>query len=160
VEEQIARFMLRAAKFEFFLVNFDTALAHTKAIESLEVISGVNWTLVAKKIEAKSPFAAFDFEHAEFLMLRATSPQYLVKSQQYSLAWDSNDEAIVSWDRLLNRSYAQLRNNIAHGNKIQLAAPFTLDRTQQFLHAGHALIDFIAGDIFEVPHWETPLRFN
>ena len=160
MEAEIANFMLRAAKLEFFLVNLNREFAHTKTIGSLTAVAGVNWTQVASYIENSFPFFKFNFDQSAFTLLRLTAPQLLTISEGQALKWDSDEGPIDSWDRLLSRSYAQLRNNIAHGNKFQLASPFTQDRTLHFITAAHALIDFITRDVFRSPHWETPLVFS
>jgi hypothetical protein len=160
MEDQIAQFLLRAAKLEFFLANADVQLVHLRPAGQLNIVSGVNWTAVAQRIEAKYPFAAFDFALAPFGLFKETAPQYLVWSSENRFKWDSDDNPINSWDRLLSRSYAQLRNNIAHGNKLQMPAAFTHERTAAFLDAGNALIEFIASDVFARPHWETPIVFQ
>lgn len=160
MEEEIARLLMKMAKFEFYLVNSDSDLAHTRKTNRFDVISGINWTKLADKLERKVPFAAFDFEKTALHIFKETAPQYLVRADGGRLKWDSDDVNIDSWERLLSRSYAQLRNNLAHGNKAQMPAPFTYDRTAQLLEAGHALIEFISREAFNDPHWETPIRFQ
>ncbi|PBC21281.1 MULTISPECIES: hypothetical protein [unclassified Mesorhizobium] len=156
-EKDIADFMLKASKFEFFLVNRDTSLAHTNAVGGLIVISGVNWTRVAQRVEANFPFHSFDFASSGFEIFAQAAPQYLVIKHDGRLGWDCDDEPIASWDWLLSRSYAQLRNNAAHGNKHQMPAPFTYDRTARFLPAGIALMNFIANRVFSEIDWDTPI---
>ena len=151
MEEEIARFLITTSKFEFYLISSDTKLAHTKAKGRLEIVAGINWTELAYRVETKHPFAKFDFEQSPFCIFKEASPQYLVKTESGRLKWDSDDLPIDSWERLLTRSYAQLRNNIAHGNKAHLTAQFTHDRTERFIAAGKALIDFIARQIFSDP---------
>ena len=160
MEEVIARLLMKMSKFEFYLVNRDTELAHTRTANGLEVVTGINWTRLAQQIERAYPFSKFDFGRSSFGVLQETAPQYLVKTANGYLKWDSDDLPITSWDRLLSRSFAQLRNNLAHGNKAQMPAPFTYDRTEKFLAAGDALIDFIAAHVFDAPHWETPITFR
>jgi hypothetical protein len=160
VEDEIARFMLRAAKFEFFLANTGIELAQLRPLGHFNIVTGVNWTNVANRVEAKYPFEAFDFKITEFNIFRDTAPQYLVWDVERGFKWDSDNAPIDSWDRLLSRGYAQLRNNIAHGNKFQIPAAFTYERTATFLQAGHALIEFIASNVFSHPHWESPLVFQ
>ena len=89
-----------------------------------------------------------------------TAPQYLVAKRDGVLDWDSDNLPVDSWDRLLSRGFAQFRNNVAHGNKHQMTAPFTHERTGQFLAAAPVLIDFIATQVFDMPGWETPLMFR
>ncbi|MDX8470323.1 hypothetical protein RFM26_32095 [Mesorhizobium sp. VK23B] len=157
MEQDIANFMLRAAKFEFFLVNRDTSLVHTKVVGVFTAIIGVNWTKVAQFVEVAFPFNTFDFTNSGFEIFAQTAPQYLVIKHDGRLGWDCDNEPIDSWDRLLTRSYAQLRNNVAHGNKHQMPAPFTHDRTAQFLPAGLALMNFIANQVFLESDWDTPI---
>lgn len=57
------------------------------------------------------------------------------------------------------RSFAQLRNNLAHGSKHHPAAPVTHGRTGDSLKAGHAIIDFVAEFVFKKPDWEAPLGY-
>ncbi|MDR7225253.1 hypothetical protein [Aminobacter aminovorans] len=161
MEDEIAAFMIKAAKFEFYLVNRDLALAHIEVVRGLCLVTGVNWAIVAKYIEAKHPFKDFDFERYGFEMFRNTAPQYLVmKKHDGRLHWDSDNVKIDSWEQLLARGYSQFRNNIAHGNKSQLLAPFTEGRTQEFLSAAHLLIDFITRDVFDTPNWDSGLMFQ
>jgi hypothetical protein len=160
MEEEIARLMLKMSKFEFYLVNRDIELARTTAIKGLNVVTGIDWNRLARWVEAKHPFTKFDFAQSRFQAFKETAPQYLVKMESGRLGWDSDDRPIDSWERLLSRSFAQLRNNIAHGNKAQMPAPFTRDRTAQFLEAGDALIDFMAREVFDEPGWETPIVFR
>lgn len=157
MEEEIARFMLKASKFEFFVVNWDIELAVTRSVREFTVISGINWTKLAQRVEAKFPFKSFDFSKSGFAIFAQTAPQYLVVKEQNRIAWDSDNEPIDSWDRLFSRGYAQLRNNVAHGNKKQQAAPFTYERTAKFLSAGLALMDFIATQVSPEPVWDTPI---
>lgn len=159
MEEEISRFMLATSKFEFFLVNRDLRFAHTIDVRGLRAISGVNWTEIAARIEERFPFATFNFAPSGFLAFKESSPQYLTVRKDGRLKWDSDDIHIDSWDRLLSRSFAQFRNNIAHGNKGQMPAPFTYGRTQEFLRAGHALIKFVSAEVLNEPDWETPI-FN
>lgn len=160
MEEEIAAFMMKEAKFEFFLVNCDPNLAHTKDVRGLTVISGINWKALADYVEAKFPFKGFDFKLSGFKIFKDTAPQYLVLNKNGNLGWDSDDLSVDSWDQLLSRGFAQFRNNVAHGNKHHMAAPFTHERTREFLAAAPVLIDFIASNVFDMPGWETPLMFR
>ncbi len=157
MEEEISQFMLAAAKFEFFLVNRDIRFAHVSKVRGLDVVAGVNWTAVAYRIESQFPFTDFDFTDRGILIFKETAPQYLTVGSGGALKWDSDDAPIDSWDRLLSRSFAQLRNNVAHGNKLHMAAPFTYGRTAKFLPAGHALMDFVAIEVCGQPGWKTPI---
>ena len=160
MEEEIARFMIRAAKFEFYLVNKDRSLAQTRDVGALRVVAGVNWVMLAHKLQERHPFAMFNFYDTSFGIFVQTVPQFLVKTSDDRLAWDSDDPPIDCWDKLLCRGYSQLRNNIAHGNKEQVPAPFTIERTIQFIRAGDALVDFIAQELFAEVAWERPIVFQ
>lgn len=160
LEEQIARFMLRVSKFEFYLVNADRDLARTISVKGLDIIAGINWSRLAQRLESRQPFSQFDFGKSPFGIFKDTAPQYLIKRSDGRLTWDSDDEPIESWERFITRSFAQLRNNVAHGNKGQMTAPFTHDRTEKFLRAGFAFIEFIAEEVFGDPTWETPIAFR
>ncbi|WP_245710326.1 hypothetical protein [Albimonas donghaensis] len=141
MDKEISEFMLLAAKLEFFLVNFDQSFARVD--RATRIVRGVNWDRIGQSLEDKHPFSEFDFEGSGFQLFKETAPQHLVAKEDGGLKWDSDEIDVVSWQVLLGRSYAQLRNNVAHGNKAQLPAPFTLNRTRQFLEAGHQLIHFI-----------------
>ncbi len=158
MEEQISHYMLRMGKFEFFLVSMDINLAHVNGAN--QAIMGVNWTRFAQLVEHYYPFAQFDFDHSPIRMFKETAPQFLVKSDHGGLKWDSDDVVIDSWDRLFTRSFAQLRNNIAHGNKALIPAAFTYERTGQFIAAGHALMDFVGQAIFNRGDWDGPIAFS
>ncbi|WP_146165120.1 hypothetical protein [Mycoplana dimorpha] len=93
-------------------------------------------------------------------MFKDSAPQFLVKADDGRLKWDSDEAVIDSWDRLFSRSFAQLRNNIAHGNKALMPAAFTHERTEKFLVAGHALMDFVAQAIFFRTDWDGPIAFR
>ena len=83
-----------------------------------------------------------------------------MKKHDGRLDWDSDNVKVDSWEQLLARSYSQFRNNIAHGNKSQLLAPFTEGRTEEFLAAAPRLIDFIARDVFDKPNWDSGIVFR
>ncbi|MCW0220998.1 MAG: hypothetical protein OJI67_21905 [Prosthecobacter sp.] len=159
MEHEIALFFLKASKFEYFLVSTDISLAKTSSRGLMKKIEGVNWQKVAAIAEDRCPFDAFDFAASGFAIFKETAPQFLV-DESGELKWDSDDEPIDSWDHLLRRSYAQLRNNIAHGNKARLPSAFTYERTGKFLEAGTKLIDFIAAGLFDHPNWELPIEFR
>lgn len=150
--------MLLAAKLEFFLVNLDQDFAHVDG--ETRVVRGVNWDCVGQSLESKYPFIGFDFESAGFQVLTETVPQYLVAREGGGLKWDSEEVEVSSWQTLLGRSYAQLRNNVAHGNKAQLPAPFTHDRTKELLKAGRCLIHFIAGAHSSDDTWSYAVQFH
>jgi len=158
VEEEISHYMLRVAKFEFFLVSTDINLAHVSGAN--QAILGVNWTRLAQHVEHRYPFAQFDFDHPPIRIFKETAPQFLVQSDHGGVKWDSDDVFIDSWDRLFSRSFAQLRNNIAHGNKALMPTAFTYERTGQFIAAGHALMDFVGQAIFNRGDWDGPIVFK
>jgi hypothetical protein len=156
LEEAIAQLMLKMGKFEFFLVIWDKSLARRNGV----VVTGVDWTSVGNLIELHHKFSDFDFPSSGFEIFQTSAHQYLTIDRNGNLKWDSDDDPISSWSRLMSRSYAQLRNNIAHGNKAQMSAPFTHDRTEEFIISAHALIDFIATEIMRCAHWETEIYFS
>ncbi len=158
LDEEISEFMLLAAKLEFFLVNLDQAFAHVN--EKTRVVRGINWDRIGQSLEDKHPFAKFDFERSGFQLFKETIPQLLVAKKGGGLKWDSDEIEVSSWQVLLGRSYAQLRNNVAHGNKAQLPAAFTHDRTKEFLKAGHQLIHFIAGAHSSNETWNYAVQFQ
>ncbi|MFD9901284.1 hypothetical protein [Mesorhizobium sp. NPDC059025] len=157
MEDEIANFMLKASKFEFFLVNRANSLALTKEVRGLKVVAGVNWTRLAQLVERDFPFASFNFSKSDFAIFVESVPQYLVLKPEGGLKWDCDNQPVDSWELVLARGYAQLRNNIAHGNKHQISAPFTYDRTAKFMTAGLALMNFIAHKIFSEFDWDTPI---
>lgn len=160
MEHEVAAFMMKVSKFEFFLVNRDRKLAHISEVRSLSIVTGVNWTKLAQYVEDRFPFKKFDFKASGFNAFVETAPQYLVVKQDGTFGWDSDNVAVDSWDQLLSRGFAQFRNNVAHGNKYQITAPFTHERTREFLNAAPLLIDFIATNVFDTLWWETPLMFK
>nr|WP_321444935.1 hypothetical protein [uncultured Cohaesibacter sp.] len=158
MDEEIAKFILLAAKLEFFLVNLNQGFAHVDG--KTRVVRGVNWDQVGQSLEAKHPFKEYDFEGSGFHLFKETTPQLLVAQDGGGLKWDSDEIEVSSWKVLLGRSYAQLRNNVAHGNKAQLPAPFTQDRTREFLQAGHQLILFIASAHSSDETWSYTVQFH
>lgn len=157
MDEEISKFMLLAAKLEFFLVNLNQDFAHVDG--ETRVVRGVNWDRIGQSLEGKHPFKEFDFAGSGFQLFKETTPQLLVVKDGGGLKWDSDEIDVSSWQVLLRRSYAQLRNNVAHGNKAQLPAPFTHDRTSEFLEAGHQLIHFIAGAHSSDETWSYAVHF-
>lgn len=149
--------MLLAAKLEFLLVNLTQDFAHVD--EETRVIRGVNWDRVGGSLEGKHPFREFDFAVSGFQLFKETTPQRLVAKDGGGLKWDSHEIEVSSWQVLLGRSYAQLRNNVAHGNKAQLPAPFTHERTREFLDAGHQLIHFVAAEHSSDKTWSDAVKF-
>lgn len=157
MDEEISRFMLLAAKLEFFLVNLNQDFAHVD--EKTRAVRGVNWGRIGQSLEGKHPFKKFDFAGSGFQLFKETIPQRLVAKDGGGLKWDGDEIEVSSWQVLLGRSYAQLRNNVAHGNKAQIPAPFTRDRTREFLEAGHKLIHFIAGAHSSDDTWSYAVQF-
>lgn len=158
MDEEISKFLLLAAKLEFFLINLSQDFAHVHG--ETRVVNGINWDRIGQSLESKYPFEAFDFAGSGFQLFKETSPQLLVAKDGGGLKWDSDEFEVSSWQILLGRSYAQLRNNVAHGNKAQLPAPFTHDRTRDFLEAGCQLIHFIAGAHSPDETWSYAVQFN
>ena len=158
MDEEISKFMLLAAKLEFFLVNLNRDFAHVD--RETRVVRGVNWDQVGQSLEGKYPFKEFDFVRSGFQLFKETTPQLLVAKDGGGLNWDSDEIEVSSWKVLLGRSYAQLRNNVAHGNKAQLPAPFTQDRTIEFLQAGRQLIHFIARAHSSDETWSYTVQFH
>ena len=160
LENDISEFMLKAAKFEFFLINKDIQLGRIEEKDNLQKLVGLDWGKLAVIIEDKHKFHDFDFKSCQFSYFKTDVPQYLVKSENGVPKWDSDEVTVDSWAKLLTRGYAQFRNNVAHGNKAQLPSAFTTERTENFLAASHALMAFIAQDIFEERDWERSLFFG
>lgn len=158
MDEEIANFMLLAAKLEFFMVNLDQTFAHVDG--KTRVVRGVNWDQIGQSLEVMHPFTEFDFVGSGFQLFKETAPQFLVAREGGGLKWDSDEVEVSSWQILLGRSYAQLRNNVAHGNKVQLPAPFTHERTGQLLEAGRCLIHFIAGAHSSNNNWNYEIQFQ
>lgn len=161
-EARIAEFIMRFAKFEFFLINLSTEFAHKSPTKNTKsrYIMGVDWICLAKFVEDRHPFQSFQFKNCGFEIFKTASPQRLALKETGRLGWDDEPVEIISWELLLTKGLARLRNNIAHGNKAQLKAPFTEERTELFLDAGQSLINFITADIFDAPDWEHPIFFG
>lgn len=157
MENAIAHLMVRTAKLEFYLISVSTTFAQVDATGKRVI--GFDWQRLGGEVERRFPFATFDFDSSGFGIFRYTAPQFLTVNNEGVLQWDSDDYPIDSWERLLARSFGQLRNNLAHGNKHHPAAPFTQGRTAEFLKAGNVFIDFVAGSVFNNPDWEVPLGY-
>lgn len=158
MDEEIAEFMLLASKLEFFLVNLNQDFAHVDG--TTKVITGVNWDRVGQSLEGMHPFNKFEFAEFGFQVFKETAPQFLTVNGNGGLKWDSDEVEVSSWQVLLRRGYAQLRNNVAHGNKAQLPAPFTHDRTKEFLEGGRCLIHFIAEVHSSDCTWSYAVQFK
>ncbi|GAA6200233.1 hypothetical protein [Aquicoccus sp. SU-CL01552] len=158
MDDEIAGFMLMAAKFEFFLINLNPNFAHVHG--KTKVVTGVNWDRVSESLEDIHPFDEFRLEDSGFQTLKETAPHFLIEAENGGFRWDSDEVKITSWQILLRRGYAQLRNNVAHGNKAQLPAPFTAHRTKEFLAAGHNLIHFIAATYSQDDMLRYPVQFR
>lgn len=156
MEQQLSEYMMRFSKFEFFLMRMDPAFVQTNAGQR---VVGVQWEAVASKVEAAFPWATFDFASSGFDIFRKEPPQYLTLRGDGELDWDSDVQPIESWSRLLTRSFAQLRNNIAHGSKGNPPRPFTHGRTPLFLSAGHAMMTFLTEGLFPGQYWDEPLNY-
>lgn len=162
IEDKISKFMMKVSKFEFFLINQNIELASIKEDKGFQKLVGINWGKLAVLIEKEHKFSSFDFDNCKFNILKDTSPQFLVKNIEgvEKLKWDSDNVIIDSWCKLLSRSFAQFRNNIAHGNKATIPTAFTKGRTQEFINAGDELINFITEKIFKEKDWLLPIEFK
>lgn len=159
VEMKITNYLVRCAKFEFYLINKNCSYAKTEDMGPLKKVTGIDWSKLAADLERKYTFAEFDFVQNGFDFLKVNRPQYLVLNGG-GLKWDSDTIDIQSWILLLSKSFAQLRNNIAHGNKSLLPSPFTEKRTEYFIDAGNALMDFIVNDFYNCQDWDGPIHFS
>ncbi|MGE0269576.1 MAG: hypothetical protein AB7S78_14090 [Candidatus Omnitrophota bacterium] len=162
IEQEISDLLLRFAKLEFYLINKNSEFARTESIGKMTKITGFDWQKVAPVIQDKASFQCYDFKNSPFKILKDEPPQFLTITQDCNkkIKWDSDDTPINSWDRFLTRSVAQIRNNIAHGNKAHIPAPFTADRTQKYIAAVNEFFEFLMEDIFDDKHWETPIIFR
>ncbi len=164
LEADISKFMMKVSKFEFFLINRNIELCKVSDKDTeIKRLAGIQWDKLAVLIEEKYPFSRYHSEFASygFSIFKDSPPQYLVKlADTGRLKWDSDECQIDSWGKLVVRGFAQLRNNIAHGNKALLPSQFTQGRTKEFIAAGDALMNFIAEKIFDENDWEKPIQFH
>lgn len=109
MEQDIALLMVRIAKLEFYLLTVSSKFAQLD--DGGKRIIGFNWQRLGREIENCVPFATFDFANSGFAILRDTAPAV---TNDGNLHWDSDDHPIDSWERLVGRSFAQLRTN--HGS--------------------------------------------
>lgn len=159
INKKISDYLTRCAKFEYLLICNDISLAKINQGGSFQIVAGVEWSMLAQHLEDKHPFGTFNFNDSSFDYLKSNTPQYLtVKDDQ--LKWDSDNKAVDSWILFLTRSFAQLRNNIAHGNKAHLASAHTTDRTKKFIDAGNKFMNFVAKELFNEIYWEQPIEFS
>lgn len=156
MEQHIAKLMVRMAKFEFFMIKSRHDLAQVNGNGKVE---GFQYSVLANLVEDVVPFNRFDFDESNFSIFRYEPPQYLVLRNNV-LSWDGDGFEISNWEALLTKSYAQLRNNLAHGSKSLQAVQFTHGRSSLYLAAGHAVIDFIGSDVFKNPNWEASLEYS
>jgi hypothetical protein len=159
IESEIAQYMLRFAKFEFFLLSSDPTLGTLDENYKPKRIS-LDWQKVAQRVEQRCPFQTFKPHTFDFAVFFNESPQYLTLDENDELKWDSNDPSFDSWLVVLTRSLLQFRNNIAHGNKGCIPAPFTADRTIEFMKAGHALMNFLSDVLFDIVDWDSDIYFQ
>lgn len=95
LEEHLALYLLRAAKFEFYLIEKDAACAKTN---NENKITGVNWSEIAKNLESKSPFSETNI--SSFAILKNEPPYYLSRNGN-QLEWEKSNASIESWTSLL-----------------------------------------------------------
>ena len=161
LDEKISKFMLKFSKFEFYLITQFLELARTTEcpIKNCKKIAGLNWERLAKKLEEKNKFSDF-LNNKHFPLLSTNPPQYVVITDKRKLKWDSDEAKIDSWETFLTRSLAQLRNNVAHGNKALENAQFTDGRSEEFIEEASRLTDFIIKTLTGKNDWETGIFFN
>lgn len=160
IENKISKFFVTVSKFEYFLINNNIKLGKVSDQSgALQKISGLDWNKLSKLIEQKQPFDLFNFSSGGFEIFKNEPPQFLVK-ENGNLKWDSDETIIDSWEILLSKSFAQLRNNIAHGNRVHLPSHFTQGRTEQFIDAGYSIMNFIAEEVLQIRNWEEPIYFS
>lgn len=94
-EKEISEFMLRASKFEFFLMNQNIELGRIEEKDGLQKLTGVQWEKLAAIIEEKHKFHVFDFGPHKFSYFINDVPQYLIKTDEGIPDWDS-DEAVIN----------------------------------------------------------------
>jgi hypothetical protein len=159
IDKNISDYLIRCAKFEYLLVCKDISLAQTEQNGLFQVVKGIEWSKLAQRLEDVRPFATFNFDTYRFGYFKSNTPQFL-SIKDGNLKWDSENKTIDSWILLVTRSFAQLRNNIAHGNKSHMAAAFTADRTEKFIDAGNNFMNFVANELFNEIDWEQPIVFR
>ncbi len=157
IENKIANFMLHLSKFEFFLITFGDNEFALKNCNNK--ITGVNWIKLGKVVASKYTFSEFDFAERGFEIFKKTTPQFLVKTEN-RVKWDSEDITVDSWKILFTKGLAQLRNNIAHGNKACPPVSSRARYTEKFIDAAEALIDFVTKDVLKSPNWEKDIFFS
>lgn len=157
MEELVSRAMLRISKFEFYLLSRDVGLARLGADRK---VIGIDYEKLAEKIEPIHEFNEFDFENSDFKIFKNEPPQFIVLREDQTLQWYSDCIAVTNWKLFFKHGYVQLRNNLAHGNKNFPAFHFTSGRTEQYLKAADALIDFVSAGILNDPDWETVLEYS
>lgn len=158
MESTISEFMLLAAKFEFFLATHNRNFVHIDG--TTHKVIGMNWENVATSLSTAYPFNSFDFASSGFEYLVKTVPQHLIWPPDAAPRWDSEEVDVNSWHILIQKGYAQVRNNVAHGNKALLPAPFTPERTEKFIIAATALIHFVVEAHEGSPYWNAEIHFQ
>jgi len=162
IEKEISSFMLRFSKFEFYLIDMLPELIIASGCPKCadRKITGLDWNKLAAKLEKKITFACIKSKNMNFHMLIDQHPQYLVITPENKIKWDSDVFPINSWNDLLVKGLAQLRNNIAHGNKNHITAPFTHERTKDFLISANYLLNFIIETLLpDHKPWEMEITF-
>ncbi|RZS76894.1 hypothetical protein EV217_5126 [Phyllobacterium myrsinacearum] len=157
MEQQLAEYMMRFAKFEFFLMRVDPGFVQKNKENR---VTGVQWDMLANEVEKVFPWATFDFDNSGFAIFKDQPPQYLIIREDHSLDWDGDADPVDDWSKLLTKSFAQFRNNIAHGSKGNPPRPFTHGRTPVFLAAGHNLMNFLTAGLFDGWYWDEELHYE
>lgn len=154
-EERLSQYLLRAVKFEFYLISEEPTFAQTNGSGR---VTGIQWGKVAKKIEDKK--CSFKEIPDSFIVLKKNPPRFLRKEDN-QLTWSKRDDvAIESWRCLLKKGLAQLRNNIAHGSKALPHMDVEQGRVESLLEAGTALMGFIAKELFSDNNWEQSITLQ
>ncbi|WP_425073713.1 hypothetical protein [Sagittula sp. S175] len=158
-EEDIAGFMMRASKLEFAIVQRDCQrFARTARGDPTKVV-GYDVEPVSEALEAAQPFSVGYANSKVFGFLAEHSPSWLVRVEG-QLGWSARHDfsaAEQSWLQTL-KNYAQLRNNVAHGNKM-LPAAETGDRTEAFLGAARNFQDEVAR-LLDLQGWNADIQFS
>jgi|GEM_PF-5963767 len=141
LEQKISDYLIRCAKFEYFLIRHNPSFAKTNTDGK---ITGVNWKELAKAIEELHPFSG---AIPDFAILKSDPPGFLV-AESGKIDWKKNPAKIDTWKKLLISSFAQLRNNIAHGSKAH-PAEASPDRALKLIEAGDRLMVFIAQNVLD-----------
>ncbi len=152
IEQEISDYLTRSTKFEYFLIHHNPSFAKRKSDKK---IIGINWEALADHIERSHSFATAT---QNFSTLKSQPPGFLVIRNE-QVEWEPNCAIIETWKDFLINSFAQLRNNVAHGSKAHPSnsAP---DRARKLVREGNALMTFIAKDVLHVDSWEEDIFFR